>query len=81
MWLSYTYVSTVHVSFFAMIQCSFITTIRSDMFGGGGGGGANNKGADQPAHPRRLISAFIILFAFLESTTSKFAYLLASLCR
>ena len=31
---------------------------------GEGGGGANNKGADQPAHSRRLISAF--LFAFLE---------------
>ena len=32
---------------------------------------ANNKGADQPAHPRRLISAFVI--RFLESTISKLA--------
>ena len=23
---------------------------------------ANNKGADQPAHPRRLISAFVVHF-------------------
>ena len=30
---------------------------------------ANNKGADQPAHPRRLISAFVI--RFLECTISK----------
>ena len=28
----------------------------------GGGGVANNKGADQPAHPRRLISAFVFAF-------------------
>ena len=34
-------------------------------------GFANNKGADQPAHPRRLISAFVILF--LESTISRHA--------
>ena len=26
------------------------------------GGFANNNGADQPAHPRRLISAFVIHF-------------------
>ena len=32
---------------------------------------ANNKGADQPAHPRSLISAFVILV--LKSTISKFA--------
>ena len=32
---------------------------------------ANNKGADQPAHPRSLISAFII--CFLETTISKLA--------
>ena len=32
-------------------------------------GFANNKGADQPAHPRRLISAFII--RLLESIISK----------
>ena len=32
---------------------------------------ANNKGADQPAHPRSLISAFVI--HFLESTMSKLA--------
>ena len=30
---------------------------------------ANNKGADQPAHPRSLISAFVILL--LESTISR----------
>ena len=30
---------------------------------------ASNKGADQPAHPRSLISAFVI--PFLESTISK----------
>ena len=32
---------------------------------------ANNKGADQPAHPRSLISAFVI--CFLESMISNFA--------
>ena len=31
----------------------------------------NNTGADQPAHPRRLISAFVI--RFLESIISKLA--------
>ena len=31
----------------------------------------NNKGADQPAHPRSLISAFVI--PVLESTFSKLA--------
>ena len=31
-------------------------------------GFANNKGSDQPAHPRRLISAFVI--RFLGSTIS-----------
>ena len=30
---------------------------------------AYNKGADQPAHPRRLVSAFVI--HFLESVISK----------
>ena len=30
---------------------------------------ANNTGADQPAHPRSLISAFVI--SFLESTICK----------
>ena len=34
-------------------------------------GFANNKGADQPAHPRRLISAFVI--RLLESFISKIA--------
>ena len=34
-------------------------------------GFVNNKGADQPAHPHRLISAFVI--RFLESTISKLA--------
>ena len=40
--------------------------VRSPVLGGGGanrGVGANNKGADQPAHPRRLISAFVIRFS------------------
>ena len=32
---------------------------------------ANNTGADQPAHPRSLISAFVILF--LESFICKLA--------
>ena len=32
---------------------------------------ANNKGAEQPAHPRRLISAYVI--RFLESIISKLA--------
>ena len=32
-------------------------------------GFANNTGADQPAHPRSLISAFVI--RFLESTVCK----------
>ena len=32
---------------------------------------ANNKGADQPAHPRSLISTFVI--RFLESFISKLA--------
>ena len=39
--------------------------------GGGGGGVANNKGADQPAHPRSLISAFVIHFS--KSIISKLA--------
>ena len=34
-------------------------------------GFANNTGADQPAHPRRLISAFVI--RFLERIISKLA--------
>ena len=34
-------------------------------------GFANNKCADQPAHPRRLISAFVI--PFMESTICKLA--------
>ena len=34
-------------------------------------GVANNTGADQPAHPRSLISAFVI--RFLESITCKLA--------
>ena len=44
---------------------------------------ANNKGADQPAHPRNLISSFVI--HVLESIISRHAmkenfYFLASLC-
>ena len=34
-------------------------------------GSANNKGGDQPAHLRRLISAFVI--CFLENILSKLA--------
>ena len=34
-------------------------------------GYVNNKGADQPGHPRSLISAFVIIF--LESTISNLA--------
>ena len=34
-------------------------------------GVGNNTGADQPAHPRSLISTFV--FRFLESITSKLA--------
>ena len=34
-------------------------------------GFANNKSADQPAHPRSLISAFVIRFS--KSITSKLA--------
>ena len=44
---------------------------RKPGFGGGGGGGGDEKGADQPAHPRILISAFVI--HFLESIISKLA--------
>ena len=39
---------------------------------------ANNTGADQPAHPRSLISAFVI--PILESIISKLANILDSLC-
>ena len=35
------------------------------------GGFANNTGADQPAHPRNLISAFVIRFS--ESIICKLA--------
>ena len=47
------------------------------------GGFANNKGAEHPAHPSRLISAFVN--SFLESIISKLAAkqnsnFLASLC-
>ena len=41
-------------------------------------GFTNNKGADQPAHPRNLISAFVL--RSLESIISKLAPILASLC-
>ena len=43
---------------------------RKPVFGGGGGF-ANNTGAYQPAHPRSLISAYVI--RFLESIICKFA--------
>ena len=36
-----------------------------------GGGVANNTGADQPVHPRSLISTFLI--RFLESIISRLA--------
>ena len=35
---------------------------RPVLGGGGGGGSANNTGADQPVHPRSLISAIVIRF-------------------
>ena len=38
---------------------------------------ANNTGANQPAHPRRLISAYVI--RFLESIISKLATSIMSL--
>ena len=41
------------------------TVTREDL----SSGFANNKGADQPAHPLRLISAFVI--RFLESIICK----------
>ena len=48
---------------------------RKPVFGGGGGGGGGgvvkNTGADQPAHPRSLIRAFVI--PFLESIISRLA--------
>ena len=45
---------------------------RKPVFVGGGGGGvANNTGADQPAHTRSLISAFVI--RVLESIICKLA--------
>ena len=48
------------------------TCLRGGGGGGGGGGGvANNKGIDQPAHLRSLISAFVI--CFLESFISRLA--------
>ena len=37
----------------------------------GGGGGSENKGADQPAHPRSLISTFVI--RLLDSIISELA--------
>ena len=39
--------------------------------GGGGGGVANSKGADQPAHPHSLISAFVI--SLMENIISRLA--------
>ena len=45
---------------------------RKPVLGGEGGGGvANNTGADQPAHLRSVISAFVILY--LESIKCKLA--------
>ena len=41
--------------------------VRKPVFGGS----ANNTGADQPAHPRSLISVFVI--RFLESIISRLA--------
>ena len=46
-------------------------------------GFANNKGADQPAHPRILISAFVIrlLESFISRLASREIFIfLASLC-
>ena len=52
---------------------------RKPGFGGGGGGGvANNTGADQPAHPRSLISAFVV--RFIETCYRWNLNFIASLC-
>ena len=48
-------------------MCDMDLRARKPDFGGLG----NNKGADQPAHLRSLISAFVILL--LESIISKLA--------
>ena len=44
---------------------------RENLSLGEGGGVANNKGTDQPAHPRNLISAFVI--PLLENIISRLA--------
>ena len=45
-------------------------------------GFANNKGADQPAHTRSLISAFVIRFmeSIISRTSTNEVSFLASLC-
>ena len=55
--------------FFEIIYCYIIWDfeVRNPVFGGF----VNNKGADQPAHPRSLISALFI--RFLESIISRLA--------
>ena len=45
--------------------------VRKPVLEGGGGGVVINKDADQPAHLRILISAFVI--RFLKSIISKLA--------
>ena len=56
----------------AVLSCPNWASSRENLSSGGGGGGvANNTGADQPAHLRSLISAFVI--RFLESIICKLA--------
>ena len=52
--------------------CKYIWALRQENLPSGGGVvHVNNNGPDQPAHPRRLISAFVI--CFLERIISKLA--------
>ena len=55
-------ISQEHFCYILFITCALT---RENLFSGF----ANNTSSDQPAHPRSLISAFII--RFLESTISK----------
>ena len=59
-----------------MIRATNVINVNNYYLGHGArrpvfGGFANNTGADQPAHPRSLISAFV--FRFLESIIRKLA--------
>ena len=69
-----TFYSAKHYILIKTIRASMrenLSSLRAGGGGGGGGGVVNNTGADQPAHPRSLISAFVI--HILESTISKLA--------